>query len=249
MLAGLMLAANLAVATPAPPPVMAVPDGFTFAAGGDMIGPYHDFPETAGSGLRAGRGAHSRRRFRLCQPGRFDLRHQGFPRLSRGGKWRRLSVAGSVLCPRDQGNGNYAGVQGQQSCHRLGQEGWPPPWHALAAAGVVAGGAGEGLDGPARRSICDRQGPGSAGRHRIDFSAHGRWRGAGLPLRYHLAPPCRHQRLACARGGRGDAGGNCIRSAGIAGPLDFGGGSPRSNEVRLGDQVFPRGSKPEPCGK
>src|SRR5882757_1417259 len=48
-----LLAATL-VAAPAPSvPGPSVPDGFTFVAGGDMIGPYHAFPGAADAGFAA----------------------------------------------------------------------------------------------------------------------------------------------------------------------------------------------------
>src|SRR5580698_3320876 len=74
-------------AASAPPPE-AVPDGFTFAAGGDMIGPYHAFPDsTDGEFLRVVSLIRSADLAFANQEGSiFDLEtFQGYPAAENGG--------------------------------------------------------------------------------------------------------------------------------------------------------------------
>src|SRR5579872_4078644 len=242
MLAGLILAANLAVAAPATAPQ--VPDGFTFAAGGDMIGPYHDI-NLADPGFAQVtslfRGADLG--FANQEGSIFDLKtYKGFPAAENGGGYplqpatfaRTIKAMGISLVSKANNHATDWGTDGLAATL-----GW------LAAAGVTQAGAGEGLGAArapvyldtvkGRAALVDTAstfppmavaGPSvtrfdTASRPRIGISAlHVREVGQVTP-----------QQLAVLRG--------------IAGPLDFG-GSPQSNEVRLGDQVFRASAKPGP---
>ena len=142
MLAGLILAANLATAAPA---VLQVPDGFTFAAGGDMIGPYHDL-NLADPGFAKVtslfRGADLG--FANQEGSIFDLKtYKGFPAAENGGGYplqpaafaRTIKAMGISLVSKANNHATDWGTEGLAATL-----GW------LAAAGVTQGGAGEGLE-------------------------------------------------------------------------------------------------------
>jgi Bacterial capsule synthesis protein PGA_cap len=240
MLAGLLLAANLAAAAPSAVP-HPVPDGFIFAAAGDMIGPYHDidlkdpgFAQVTALFRGADLG------FANQEGSIFDLKSfKGYPAAENGGGYplqpatfaRTIKAMGISLVSKANNHATDWGTEGLAETL-----GW------LAAAGVTQAGAGAGPDAaraPAyletvkgRIALVDTAstfppmavaGPpvtrfDTASRPRIGISAlHVREVGLVTP-----------QQLAALRG--------------IAGPLDFG-GSPQSDEVRLGDQVFRTAAK------
>ncbi len=242
MLAGLLLAANLAAAAPsAMSHPMQVPDGFTFAAAGDMIGPYHDVDLKDPSFAQVTalfRGADLG--FANQEGSIFDLKtYKGYPAAENGGGYplqpaafaRTIKAMGISLVSKANNHATDWGTEGLAETL-----GW------LAAAGVTQAGAGAGLEAaraPAyfetvkgRIALVDTAstfppmavaGPpvtrfNIASRPRVGISAlHVRQVGLVTP-----------QQLAALRG--------------IAGPLDFG-GSPQSSEVRLGDQVFRASAK------
>jgi len=245
MLAGMILAANLAVAAPAMPSTMPttmqVPDGFTFAAGGDMIGPYHDL-NLADPGfaqiVSLFRGADLG--FANQEGSIFDLKtFRGFPAAENGGGYplqpalfaRTIKAMGISLVSKANNHATDWGTDGLAATL-----GW------LAAAGVTQGGAGEGLEAARAPAYLDTvkgrvglvdtastfppmavAGPSvtrfdTASRPRIGISA----------LHVREVGQVTAQQLATLRA--------------IAGPLDFG-GSPKSNQVRLGDQVFRASTK------
>ncbi len=217
-----------------------VPDGFTFAAGGDMIGPYHDLPNPADPGF-----AHVVALFRGADLGFanqegsiFDLKtFHGFPAAENGGGYpqqpasfaRDIKAMGISLVSKANNHATDWGMQGLAATL-----GW------LTVAGVTTGGAGEGMEAARAPAYLDTvkgrialvdtastlppravAGPavvrnGVTSHPRIGISAlHAREVGQVTP-----------QQLAALRQ--------------IAGPLDF---NRKPDEVRLGDQVFRVGAK------
>jgi len=239
MLAGLIMAANLAVAAPVP---MAMPDGFTFAAGGDMIGPYHDLPKPEDPGF-----AQVAALFRGADAGYanqegsiFDIKDfRGYPAAENGGGYplqpsrfaRDLKAMGISLVSKANNHATDWGSDGLAAT-----VGW------LTAAGVTQAGAGEGLE-PARAPAYLQTVKGRvalvstastfppmavAGPSVTRFDTPSRARMGISPLHVREVGVVTPQQLQSLRQ--------------IAGPLDFG-GSPNANEVRLGDQVFRAGAK------
>lgn len=134
-LAGLALAANLGV-----------PDGFTFAAGGDMIGPYRALPGKPDPGFQQAialfRGADLS--FANQEGSIFDLKtFPGTPAAENGGGYplqpstfaRDLKSIGITLVSKANNHATDWGTEGLSATL-----GW------LAVAGVTSGGAGAGLD-------------------------------------------------------------------------------------------------------
>jgi hypothetical protein len=135
MLAGLVLAANLAVAAPSP---TAVPEGFTFAAGGDMIGPYHDLPKIAALFRGADLGYANQ------EGSIFDIKDfRGYPAAENGGGYplQRSAFARDI-----KGMGISLVSKANNHATDWGSEGLAATLGWLAAAGVTQAGAGEGLD-------------------------------------------------------------------------------------------------------
>ena len=136
MLAGLFLAAAL---TAAPP------NGFIFAAGGDMIGPYRGLSQTRRS--RFDRRFVQKRAdlgFANQEGSIFEIRNfRGFPAAENGGGYplqppsfaRDIKTMGISLVSKANNHATDWGSEGLAETL-----GW------LAASGIVAGGAGEGLD-------------------------------------------------------------------------------------------------------
>lgn len=241
MLAGLIVAANLAVAAPA----MTVPDGFTFAAAGDMIGPYHDLPRPEDPGfarvaalLRGADVAYANQEGSI-----FDIKDfRGYPAAENGGGYplqrsqfaRDMKAMGISLVSKANNHATDWGSDGLAAT-----VGW------LTAAGVTQAGAGEGLEAArapaylqtvkgkvALVSTASTFPPMSvAGSPVTRFDIASRARMGISPLRVREVGVVTPQQLQTLRQ--------------IAGPLDFG-GSPQSNEVRLGDQVFRGGAKTGP---
>lgn len=239
MLTGLIVAANLAVAAPA----MTVPDGFTFAAAGDMIGPYHDIPKPEDPGFaqvaalfRGADVAYANQEGSI-----FDIKDfRGYPAAENGGGYplqrsqfaRDMKAMGISLVSKANNHATDWGSDGLAAT-----VGW------LTAAGVTQAGAGEGLEAArapaylqtvkgrvALVSTASTFPPMAvAGPPVTRFDAASRARMGISPLHVREVGVVTPQQLQTLRQ--------------IAGPLDFG-GSPQSNEVRLSDQVFRAGSKP-----
>ncbi len=214
-----------------------VPDGFSFAAAGDMIGPYHDFPETLDPGFRRVVALMQGADFGFAnQEGSiFDLKtFPGYPAAENGGGYplqmpsfaRRIKAMGITLVSKAN---NHA--------TDWGMEGLAATLHALAEAGVVAGGAGIGMDRARAPIYLDTpkgqvalvdttstfppMAEAGASVSRFDITSRPRIGISTLHVReVGRVPPAELDTLRR-----------------IAGPLNFGGGS-RPHEVRLGDQVF-----------
>jgi poly-gamma-glutamate synthesis protein (capsule biosynthesis protein) len=236
MLAILLVAANLAVAAPAPK-AMQVPDDFTFAAGGDMIGPYHPLP-----GAKDGGQARIIELFRSAdiafanQEGSiFDIKDfRGYPAAENGGGYplqpsgfaREIKAMGIGLVSKANNHATDWGTEGLAATL-----GW------LAAAGVVQAGAGAGLEAARAPAYLETVKGRTAlvatastfppmavaGPPVIRFDTPSRARIGISPLNVREVRLVTGQQLQSLRQ--------------IAGPVDFG-GSPSSKEVRLGDQVF-----------
>jgi poly-gamma-glutamate capsule biosynthesis protein CapA/YwtB (metallophosphatase superfamily) len=221
-------------------PVLAaegVPDGFSFAAAGDMIGPYHDFPEILDPGFRQVMALMQGADFGFAnQEGSiFDLKtFPGYPAAENGGGYplqmpafaHRIKAMGITLVSKAN---NHA--------TDWGMEGLAATLHALAEAGVMAGGAGVGMDrARAPAYLATPKGEVAL----VDTAST-------FPPMAEAGPSV--SRFDIASRPRIGISALHVREVGrvtpeeldslrrIAGPLDFGGGS-HPHEVRLGDQVF-----------
>lgn len=243
MLTGLIVAANLAVAAPA---AMAVPDGFTFAAAGDMIGPYHDLPKSEDPGFaqvaalfRGADVAYANQEGSI-----FDIKDfRGYPAAENGGGYplqrsqfaRDLKTMGISLVSKANNHATDWGSDGLAAT-----VGW------LTAAGVTQAGAGEGLEAARAPAYVQTV----KGRVALVSTA------STFPPMAVAGPPV--ARFDIASRARMGISPLHVREVGvvtpqqlqtlrqIVGPLDFG-GSPGANEVRLGDQVFRAGAKTGPA--
>ena len=217
-----------------------VADGFTFAAGGDMIGPYHDFPKPQDAGftqvIALFRGADLG--FANQEGSIFDLKSfRGYPAAENGGGYplqpssfaRDLKSMGISLVSKANNHATDWGSDGLAATL-----GW------LAAAGVTQAGAGEGLEAARAPAYLD--------------TVKGR---VALVDTASTFPPMAVAGPAVARFGmnsRPRAGISTlhVQEVGyvtpeqfrqlrrIAGSLDFAG---KPGEVRLGDQVFRAAAK------
>jgi poly-gamma-glutamate capsule biosynthesis protein CapA/YwtB (metallophosphatase superfamily) len=225
-LAGLALAANLAAQ---------VPGGFTFAAGGDMIGPYRALPAKPDPGfaqvMTLFRGADLG--FANQEGSIFDLKtFPGTPAAENGGGYplqpasfaRDLKAIGITMVSKANNHATDWGTEGLTATL-----GW------LAVAGVTTGGAGPGLDAaraPAYRdtakgrvALVDAASTfppmAVAGPPVARFGVNSKPRVGISPLHVREVGRVTAQQLAALRQ--------------ISGALDIGG---NTHEVRLGDQVF-----------
>ena len=121
-----------------------VPDGFTFAAGGDMIGPYHDFPADADFAKVKALFQGADIGFANQEGSIFDLKtFRGYPAAENGGGYplqrssfaRDIKTMGISMVSKANNHATDWGMDGLAATL-----GW------LAAAGVIEAGAGEGLD-------------------------------------------------------------------------------------------------------
>ena len=152
MLAGLLLAANLAAAAPsATPHPMPVADGFTFTAGGNMIGPYHD-PKPKDPGFFKGVALlqNADLGFANQEGSIFDLKtFRVFPR-------RRMAAAiPSAIVFRAHLKAMGISLVSKANNHATdwGTEGLAATLGWLAAAGVTQAGAGRAWRPRARPPI------------------------------------------------------------------------------------------------
>ena len=121
-----------------------VPDGFTFAAAGDMIGPYHPLPEDPDFAKVKALFQGADIGFANQEGSIFDLKSfRGYPAAENGGGYplqpsafaRALKGMGISLVSKANNHATDWGTEGL-----VATLGW------LAAAGVTEAGAGEGLD-------------------------------------------------------------------------------------------------------
>jgi poly-gamma-glutamate capsule biosynthesis protein CapA/YwtB (metallophosphatase superfamily) len=121
-----------------------VPDGFTFAAGGDMIGPYHDLPADADFAKVKALFQGADIGFANQEGSIFDLKtFRGYPAAENGGGYplqrssfaRDIKAMGISMVSKANNHATDWGMEGLAATL-----GW------LAAAGVIEAGAGEGLD-------------------------------------------------------------------------------------------------------
>lgn len=145
---GILLLGAVSVATvlaAGPRPINSVPDGFTFAAGGDMIGPYHAFPDSNDEGfLRVVSLLKSADLTFANQEGSiFDLEtFQGYPAAENGGGYpQQRSAAAQGI----KGIGISVVSKANNHATDWGAEGLVATLHSLAAAGVVQAGSGLSL--------------------------------------------------------------------------------------------------------
>lgn len=212
-----------------------VPDGFTFTAGGDMIGPYRALPAQPDPGLAQVidlfRGADLG--FANQEGSIFDLKtFPGTPAAENGGGYplqpasfaRDLKSIGIVLVSKANNHATDWGTEGLTATL-----GW------LAVAGVTAGGAGPGLDlarGPVYRdtmkgrvALVDTASTfppmAVAGPPVARFGINSKPRVGISPLHVREVGRITAEQL------------NTMRQ--ISGSLDIGG---NTHQVRLGDQVF-----------
>jgi hypothetical protein len=141
-----LYAASFAVVLAAePPPKTSVPDGFTFAAGGDMIGPYHAFPDASDAGLLrvASLFQSADLGFANQEGSIFDLEtFSGFPAAENGGGYPQQRPAAA------QGIRNFGiAVVSKANNHATdwGAEGLVATLQSLAAAGIAQAGSGMSL--------------------------------------------------------------------------------------------------------
>ena len=233
MLAGLVLAANLAIA-----PAMGVPEGFTFAAGGDMIGPYHDIPKDPGFAQVAALFRGADLGFANQEGSIFEIKDfHGYPAAENGGGYplqrpafaREIKAMGISLVSKANNHATDWGTDGLTATL-----GW------LAAAGVTQGGAGEGPDAARAPAYLETV----KGKVALVDTA------STFPPMAVAGPPV--SRFDIASRPRTGISALHVREVGqvtpeqlqalrqIVGPLDFG-GSPQAKEVHLGDQVFRTG--------
>lgn len=215
--------------------VTQVPDGFTFAAGGDMIGPYRALPAKPDPGLAQAvalfRGADLG--FANQEGSIFDLKtFPGTPAAENGGGYplqpssfaRDLKSIGITMVSKANNHATDWGTEGLTATL-----GW------LAVAGVTAGGAGPGLDAArapayrdtvkARVALVDTASTfppmAVAGPPVARFGIDSKPRVGISPLHVREVGRITPQQLGTMRQ--------------ISGTLDIGG---NAHEVRLGDQVF-----------
>jgi poly-gamma-glutamate synthesis protein (capsule biosynthesis protein) len=235
--------AGIALAAPAGAKVPdgMVPDGFTFAAGGDMIGPYHDLPNPADPGFaRVAALFHGADVGFANQEGSiFDLKtFRGYPAAENGGGYplqpasfaRDIKAIGISLVSKANNHATDWGTDGLAATL-----GW------LAAAGVVQGGAGEGLAAARAPAYLDTV----KGRVALVDTA------STFPPMAVAGPPV--ARFGITSRPRPGISPLHVREVGrvspaqfdalrkIAGGLDSGG---NTDEVRVGDQIFSRKSGP-----
>src|SRR5215469_477443 len=218
-----------------------VPDGFTFAAGGDMIGPYRALPAKPDPGfaqvMTLFRGADLG--FANQEGSIFDLKtFPGTPAAENGGGYplqpssfaRDLKSIGITLVSKANNHATDWGTEGLSATL-----GW------LAVAGVTAGGAGRGLEaarGPVYRdtakgrvALVDTASTfppmAVAGPPVARYGINSKPRVGISPLHVREVGRVTSEQLAALRQ--------------ISGSLDIGG---NAHEVRLGDQVF--SDKPGP---
>jgi poly-gamma-glutamate synthesis protein (capsule biosynthesis protein) len=231
-LAGLALAANLAAQAP---------DSFTFAAGGDMIGPYRALPAKPDPGfaqvIALFRGVDLG--FANQEGSIFDLKNfPGTPAAENGGGYplqpssfaRDLKAIGITMVSKANNHATDWGTEGLAATL-----GW------LTVAGVTAGGAGPGLDAahaPAYRDMVKTRVAlvdtastfppmAAAGPPVARFGVNSKPRIGIAPLHVREVGRMSPQQLAAMRQ--------------ISGSLDIGGDV---HHVRLGDQVFSDQSGP-----
>ena len=225
-LAGLALAANLAAQGP---------DNFTFAAGGDMIGPYRALPAKPDSGFQQViglfRGADLG--FANQEGSIFDLKtFSGTPAAENGGGYplqpssfaRDLKSIGISMVSKANNHATDWGTEGLTATLR---------W--LTAAGVTAGGAGAGLDAARAPAYADTL----KGRVALVDTA------STFPPMAVAGPPV--ARFGITSKPRIGISPLHVREVGrvsttqlsamrqISGALDIGG---NAHQVRLGDQIF-----------
>jgi poly-gamma-glutamate synthesis protein (capsule biosynthesis protein) len=141
-LALLCAAPHLAQAAPA----TTVPDGFVFAAGGDMIGPYHPFPgaEDAGFQRVAALFQNADLGFANQEGSIFDMEtFAGFPAAENGGGYPRQEPAAARSI---RAMGIALVSKANNHATDWGAEGLIATLDNLAAAGVVQGGVGMSLE-------------------------------------------------------------------------------------------------------
>jgi poly-gamma-glutamate synthesis protein (capsule biosynthesis protein) len=231
-LAGLALAANLAARAP---------DNFTFAVGGDMIGPYRALPAKPDPGfaqvIALFRGADLG--FANQEGSIFDLKtFPGAPAAENGGGYplqpssfaRDLKAIGITMVSKANNHATDWGTEGLRATL-----GW------LVVAGVTVGGAGPGLEAaraPAYRDMVKTRVAlvdtastfppmAVAGPPVARFGINSRPRVGIAPLHVREVGRVSPQQLATMRQ--------------ISGTLDIGGDA---HHVRLGDQVFSDQSGP-----
>ena len=218
-----------------------VPDDFTFAAGGDMIGPYHPLPNPADPGfarvVALFRGADLG--FANQEGSIFDLKtFHGFPAAENGGGYPQqpasfahdIKAIGISLVSKANNHATDWGMQGLAATL-----GW------LTVAGVVAGGAGEGMEAARAPAYLDTV----KGRIALVDTA------STFPPMAVAGPAVvrngitSHPRIGISALHVREVGrissGQLASLRKIAGTLDIGGSA---DEVRLGDQVF--SDKPGP---
>jgi poly-gamma-glutamate capsule biosynthesis protein CapA/YwtB (metallophosphatase superfamily) len=231
-LAGLALAANLAARAP---------DSFTFAAGGDMIGPYRTLPAKPDPGfaqvIALFRGADLG--FANQEGSIFDLKNfPGTPAAENGGGYplqpssfaRDLKAIGITMVSKANNHATDWGTEGLSATL-----GW------LVVSGVTVGGAGPGLEAaraPAYRDMVKTRVAlvdtastfppmAVAGPPVARFGVNSKPRVGIAPLHVREVGRISPQQLAAMRQ--------------ISGTLDIGGDV---HHVRLGDQVFSDQSGP-----
>jgi poly-gamma-glutamate capsule biosynthesis protein CapA/YwtB (metallophosphatase superfamily) len=231
-LAGLALAANLAARAP---------DSFTFAAGGDMIGPYRALPAKPDPGFAQAialfRGADLG--FANQEGSIFDFKtFPGTPAAENGGGYplqpssfaRDLKAIGITMVSKANNHATDWGTEGLSATL-----GW------LVVSGVTVGGAGSGLDAaraPAYRDMVKTRVAlvdtastfppmAVAGPPVARFGINSKPRVGIAPLHVREVGRISPQQLAAMRQ--------------ISGTLDIGGDV---HHVRLGDQVFSDQSGP-----
>ncbi|HXL71721.1 MAG TPA: CapA family protein, partial [Rhizomicrobium sp.] len=231
-LAGLALAANLAARAP---------DSFTFAAGGDMIGPYRALPAKPDPGfaqvIALFRGADLG--FANQEGSIFDLKNfPGTPAAENGGGYplqpssfvRDLKAIGITMVSKANNHATDWGTEGLAATL-----GW------LVVSGVTVGGAGPGLDAaraPAYRDMVKTRAAlvdtastfppmAAAGPPVARFGVNSKPRVGISPLHVREVGHVTPQQLATMRQ--------------ISGSLDIGGDA---HHLRLGDQVFSDQSGP-----
>ena len=231
-LAGLALAANLAARAP---------DSFTFAAGGDMIGPYRALSAKPDPGfaqvIALFRGADLG--FANQEGSIFDLKNfPGTPAAENGGGYplqpssfvRDLKAIGITMVSKANNHATDWGTEGLAATL-----GW------LVVSGVTVGGAGPGLDAaraPAYRDMVKTRAAlvdtastfppmAAAGPPVARFGVNSKPRVGISPLHVREVGHVTPQQLATMRQ--------------ISGSLDIGGDA---HHLRLGDQVFSDQSGP-----
>lgn len=223
----------------AAPAADGVPDGFTFAAGGDMIGPYHDLPNDPGFARVTALFRGADLGFANQEGSIFDLKtFRGFPAAENGGGYplqpasfaRQVKAMGISLISKANNHATDWGSDGLAATL-----GW------LTAAGVTQGGAGEGLEAARTPAYLETV----KGRVALIDTAS-----TFPPMAVAGPPVSRFNMISRPRPGISPLH---VREVGrispsqfaalrkIAGALDSGG---NDDEVRLGDQVFSR--KPGP---